>query len=98
MARTELEAAATGLGALPRIWEATSARLDLVTALLRASRHAEAAPVLAEARAVAERRAAFPCSAGRTSSVLCQEPGYDRRTVAAADRPGVQVARLVAAG
>ncbi|HEY4189335.1 MAG TPA: BREX system ATP-binding domain-containing protein, partial [Candidatus Limnocylindrales bacterium] len=50
MARTELEAAIAGWDAIPRIWEATSARLDLVTALVRASRHAEAAPVLAEAR------------------------------------------------
>ena len=37
----------------PRIWEATSARLDLVAGLVRANRHADAVPVLAAARATA---------------------------------------------
>ena len=46
-----------------RVWEATSARLDLATCLLRANRHAEAVPVLNDVRAAAERLGSAPLAA-----------------------------------
>ena len=59
-ARGAFEAAVDGWEAIGRIWESTWARLDLVAALVRANRHADAAPVLREARAVAERLDSAP--------------------------------------
>jgi DNA-binding CsgD family transcriptional regulator len=99
MARTELEEAATQWAALPRTWEATAARLDLITALLRASRHAEAAPVLAEARSVADRLGSVPLL--RRADELGQVV-KSRGTIDEPWRPltvrEFEVARLVAAG
>ncbi len=54
-ARVCLEAAVRGWDSLGRVWEATWARLDLAAALIRGNRHLDALPVLAAARATAER-------------------------------------------
>ena len=59
-ARGAFESAVDGWEAIGRIWESTWARLDLVAALVRANRHVDAAPVLREARAVAERLGSAP--------------------------------------
>ncbi len=52
-ARSSLEAAATGWDAIGRIWESTTARLDLASCLIRGNRHADAVPVLTEVRETA---------------------------------------------
>ena len=59
-ARGAFESAIDGWEAIGRIWESTWARLDLVAALVRANRHVDAAPVLREARDVAERLGSTP--------------------------------------
>lgn len=51
--RTALEAAAAGWDRRGRVWEATWARVDLATALLRANRYVEARRLIAEARETA---------------------------------------------
>jgi DNA-binding CsgD family transcriptional regulator len=53
VAREALERAIRGWDERSRIWEATSGRLDLAQCLLRASRFAEAATLLAEVRRTA---------------------------------------------
>ena len=50
LARDALEAAVRGWDDRHRVWEATWARLDLATCLVRSSRYAEAATLLASAR------------------------------------------------
>jgi DNA-binding CsgD family transcriptional regulator len=59
-ARASLEAALRGWDGLGRVWEATWARLDLAACDLRSSRFAEAASLLADARATAARLASPP--------------------------------------
>ena len=59
-ARASLERAVAGWDARGRIWEATWARLDLAGCLLRAGRHIDALPLLAEARDVASRLGSRP--------------------------------------
>jgi DNA-binding CsgD family transcriptional regulator/tetratricopeptide (TPR) repeat protein len=59
-ARASLEAAVTGWDSRGRIWEATWARLDLATCLLRANRYAEALVVLEVVRDVATRLDSTP--------------------------------------
>ncbi|HEX3264255.1 MAG TPA: AAA family ATPase [Candidatus Limnocylindrales bacterium] len=59
-ARASLESAVAGWDARGRIWEATWARLDLAAALIRANRHGEALPVLADVLAVARRLGSLP--------------------------------------
>ncbi|MEA2576744.1 MAG: hypothetical protein QOD78_332, partial [Chloroflexota bacterium] len=53
-AREAIEAAARGWDERGRTWEATWARLDLTSCLMRANRHAEAASLLATVHATAE--------------------------------------------
>ncbi|HYU49589.1 MAG TPA: AAA family ATPase [Candidatus Limnocylindria bacterium] len=60
LARAALEAAVRGWDELGRTWEATWARLDLASVDLRSSRFAEAASLLADARATAGRLASRP--------------------------------------
>jgi DNA-binding CsgD family transcriptional regulator len=60
MARTALEGAVRGWDELGRVWEATWARLDLASVDLRSSRFAEAASLLADARATAAGLASAP--------------------------------------
>jgi DNA-binding CsgD family transcriptional regulator len=55
VARTALEAAVAGWDAKGRIWEATWARLDLASCLIRSNRYAEALSLAVEARTVASR-------------------------------------------
>lgn len=52
-ARTALEAAVAGWDRRGRVWEASCARLDLVSALLRANRYVEARRFITEAREAA---------------------------------------------
>ena len=52
-ARTSLEAAVAGWDAVGRIWESTTARLDLASCLIRGNRHADAVPVLTAVRETA---------------------------------------------
>ena len=59
-ARTSLQSAIDGWTALGRIWETTWAKLDLAACLIRGNRHAEALPVLEEARAIADRLPSEP--------------------------------------
>jgi DNA-binding CsgD family transcriptional regulator len=59
-ARAALEAAIEGWDARPRTWEASCARLDLATCLVRANRQAEALPILRDVRALAERLDSAP--------------------------------------
>jgi ATP/maltotriose-dependent transcriptional regulator MalT len=59
-ARTSLEAAVAGWQSRGRIWEATWARLDLATALVRANRHGEAVPVVEDILATARRLNSLP--------------------------------------
>jgi DNA-binding CsgD family transcriptional regulator/tetratricopeptide (TPR) repeat protein len=59
-ARASLEAAVAGWDARGRIWEATWARLDLATCLLRSNRYAEALVVLERVGEVATRLDSTP--------------------------------------
>jgi DNA-binding CsgD family transcriptional regulator/tetratricopeptide (TPR) repeat protein len=59
-ARAALEAAVAGWDARGRIWEATWARLDLATCLVRGNRYAEALVVLERVREVATRLGSSP--------------------------------------
>jgi DNA-binding CsgD family transcriptional regulator len=59
-ARTSLEAAVTGWDTRGRLWEATWARLDLASCLLRSNRYAEALIVLERVREVATRLESLP--------------------------------------
>jgi DNA-binding CsgD family transcriptional regulator len=62
-ARTMLEAAIAGWDARERIWEATWARLDLATCLVRSNRYGEAVRLLEEIRLTADRLASEPVRA-----------------------------------
>ena len=59
-ARAALERAVAGWDARGRIWESMWARLDLAGCLLRAGRHVEALPLLAEVREVGSRLGSRP--------------------------------------
>jgi DNA-binding CsgD family transcriptional regulator len=62
-ARTSLEAAVAGWDAVGRIWEASWARADLATCLLRSNRHVEAQRTMAEVEAAARRLDSAPLQA-----------------------------------
>jgi DNA-binding CsgD family transcriptional regulator len=55
VARAALEAAVAGWTAKPRIWEASWARLDLATCLIRAGRFAESLALTVDVRTTASR-------------------------------------------
>jgi DNA-binding CsgD family transcriptional regulator len=59
-ARTSLESAIAGWDARGRIWEASWARVDLASCLLRSNRYAEAARLLADVTETAVRLASEP--------------------------------------
>jgi DNA-binding CsgD family transcriptional regulator len=59
-ARSAFEAAIAGWDARGRIWEATWARLDLATCLLRSNRYAESLVALEQVREVARRLGSAP--------------------------------------
>jgi DNA-binding CsgD family transcriptional regulator len=59
-ARAALERAVAGWDARGRLWESMWARLDLAGCLLRAGRHVDALPLLAEVRGVASRLGSRP--------------------------------------
>ena len=99
LARGELEVAAAGWDSLTRTWESAWARLDLAAALVRAGRHADAAPVIAAAREIADRLDSAPLRA-RADAL-----GQVVRSRGAMDEPWrpltvreFEVARLVARG
>jgi DNA-binding CsgD family transcriptional regulator len=62
-ARTSLEAAVAGWDSRGRTWEATWARVDLATCLLRSNRYVEAARVIGEVAEVARRLGSPPLEA-----------------------------------
>jgi DNA-binding CsgD family transcriptional regulator len=98
-ARSSLESAMAGWEARGRIWEATWARIDLATCLLRANRYVDAARLIAEVEDTAQRLASPPLqervaelrrqSRGRTS----EEEPWHPLTVRE-----FEVAKLIAAG
>ncbi|HXG27049.1 MAG TPA: AAA family ATPase [Candidatus Binatia bacterium] len=59
-ARAAFETAIDGWAARGRIWETTWARLDLAAALVRANRHGEAVPLLADSISTARRLGSLP--------------------------------------
>ena len=63
VAREALERAVRGWDERNRIWEASWARLDLAQCLLRANRFGDAAGILADVRATAERLGSLPLHA-----------------------------------
>jgi DNA-binding CsgD family transcriptional regulator len=67
-ARAALETAVEGWDRRGRIWEATGARLDLATCLLRSSRYGEALPLLTQVRETAHRLESPPLL-GRTEEL-----------------------------
>jgi DNA-binding CsgD family transcriptional regulator len=62
-ARTSLDAAVTGWDARGRVWEATWARIDLATCLLRSNRYVEASRLIAEIAETATRLGSKPLQA-----------------------------------
>jgi len=74
-ARSSLEAAVTGWDGHGRIWEATWARVDLATCLLRANRYAEATRLIAELADTARRLGSAPLNE-RTVELQRQARGH----------------------
>jgi len=99
IARTHLEAAVAGWDGKGRIWEATWARLDLATCLIRSSRFADAVTLAVEAKGVATRLGSQPL-ADRADAVLRMARG--RVSVDEPWRPltarEFEVARLIGEG
>jgi DNA-binding CsgD family transcriptional regulator/tetratricopeptide (TPR) repeat protein len=98
-ARTSLEHAIDGWARLGRMWEATWARLDLATCLLRGNRHLDALPVLDAARQAGERMRCEPILA------RAEELAMTARSRGSTDEPWrpltvreFEVARLIAEG
>jgi DNA-binding CsgD family transcriptional regulator len=98
-ARDALETAIQGWEDRGRIWEATWARLDLATCLMRSNRFAEAASLLAVARKTAEALGSEPLTA-RADELA--RVGRGRGSVEEPWRPltsrEFEVARLIAEG
>jgi DNA-binding CsgD family transcriptional regulator len=98
-ARAALAAAVDGWDARGRTWEATWARLDLATCLVRMNRHADAIPLLRDVEATAVRLDSAPLR-DRARTMLARA-----RSRSADDEPWrpltvreFEVARLVAKG
>ena len=98
-AREHLEAAVRGWDERPRIWEATWARLDLASCLLRSSRFAEAAAYLAAARETATRLDSAPllARAEELSRIAHRHGSLDEPWRPLTSRE-FEVARLIAEG
>lgn len=99
IAREALEAAVIGWDERNRVWEATWARLDLASCLLRSSRFAEAATLLATARETATRLDSTPLLA-RTeelSRAARRHGSFDEPWRPLTSRE-FEVARLIAEG
>ena len=98
-ARAALAAAVTGWDARGRTWEATWARLDLASCLVRMNRHADAVPLLREVETTADRLGSIPLR-DRARTML--QRARSRTTVEEPWRPltvrEFEVARLVARG
>jgi len=98
-AREALEAAARGWDVRGRSWEASWARLDLTSCLMRSNRYAEAASILASVRATSEGLGSQPLVA-RVDELA--RVGRGRGTIEEAWRPltarEFEVARLIADG
>ncbi len=99
VARQALERAVVGWDAMPRIWEALWARLDLAVVLLRSGRHVEAASLVGDVRERAERLDSRPLCE-RADEIARQARG--RLPEEAPWHPlstrELEVARLIAAG
>jgi DNA-binding CsgD family transcriptional regulator/tetratricopeptide (TPR) repeat protein len=98
-ARSALAAAVTGWDARGRVWEATWARLELATCLVRMNRHADAVPLVRDVEATADRLGSVPLR-DRARTLLSRA-----RSRATDDEPWrpltvreLEVARLVAKG
>ena len=98
-ARSALAAAVTGWDARGRVWEATWARLELATCLVRMNRHADAVPLVRDVEATADRLGSVPLR-DRARTLLSRA-----RSRAIEDEPWrpltvreLEVARLVARG
>ena len=99
VAREMLDAAVTGWDERNRIWESTWARLDLASCLLRSSRFAEAAALLATARETAARLDSPPLLARieELSRVARRHGSFDEPWRPLTWRE-FEVARLIAGG
>ena len=99
VAREALEAAVSGWDERNRIWEATWARLDLASCLLRSSRYAEAAAHLATARETATRLDSAPlvARAEELSRIASRRGSFDEPWRPLTSRE-FEVARLIAEG
>ena len=99
VAREMLDAAVTGWDERNRIWESTWARLDLASCLLRSSRFAEAAALLATARDTATRLDSPPLLARseELSRVARRHGSFDEPWRPLTSRE-FEVARLIAEG
>ena len=99
MAREALEAAVRGWDERGRIWESTWARLDLASCLLRSSRFAEAAALLATVSEIATRLESAPLLArmDELSHVARRHGSFDEPWRPLTSRE-FEVARLIAEG
>ena len=98
-ARTALSAAVDGWDARGRIWEATWARLDLATCLVRMNRHADAVPLLRDVEATADRLDSAPLrDRARTMLARARSRSVDDEPWRPLTVREFEVARLVARG
>jgi DNA-binding CsgD family transcriptional regulator/tetratricopeptide (TPR) repeat protein len=98
-ARASLEAALTGWEARGRVWEATWARIDLATCLLRSNRYVDASRHIAEIADVAGRLGSQPLQA-RVDELqrLARGRGSDEQAWHPLTVREFEVARHIAAG
>jgi ATP/maltotriose-dependent transcriptional regulator MalT len=98
-ARAALAGAVGGWDARGRIWEATWARLDLATCLVRMNRHADALPLLREAETTANRLGSAPLlERARTMLARARSRAVDDEPWRPLTVREFEVARLVAKG
>ena len=99
IAREALEGAVAGWDELGRIWEATWARLDLASCLLRSSRYADAAALLTTARHTAARLESLPLIArtDELADIANRHGSFDEPWRPLTTRE-FEVARLIAEG
>jgi DNA-binding CsgD family transcriptional regulator len=99
MARNALGRAVAGWDERGRIWEATWARLDLGSCLVRASRHAEAMPLLRDVEATAERLGSTPLlDRVRELTARARSRGTEHEPWRPLTAREFEIARLVADG
>ncbi len=98
-ARASLESAVRGWDSVGRVWESTWARLDLAAGLIRGNRHAEAMPLLAQARETGERLGSPPLlDRARELEGVARARGYEDEPWRPLTAREFEIARLVAEG